>query len=97
MLSTPRKQAHDYAERIRARLPRRLQEALEAVPMSKYALEERCGISRQMLGLVESGESVPGLCVMAQMSHGLGLTLTEFARTLEDDADCDGPGDVNQA
>jgi transcriptional regulator with XRE-family HTH domain len=87
MSAESKKKAHDYAERVRARLGRRLQDALAAKGMTKYALEEQCGISRQMLGLVESGESVPGLCVMAQMSHGLGLTLAEFARTLEDDAD----------
>ena len=33
--------AHDYAERIRARLPRRLQDAREACGLSMYALWQK--------------------------------------------------------
>ena len=39
-------EAHDYAERIRARLPRRLQELREAARLSMYALRMKCGVSR---------------------------------------------------
>lgn len=86
MPSTPDKAAYNYAERIRARLPRAFQTQLEAVRMSKYGLEKKYGISREMLGKVEEGESIPGLGLTAQMSHGLGLTLTQFVSKLEDDA-----------
>ena len=39
-------EAHDYAERIRERLPRRLQELREAIGLSMYALWMKCGVSR---------------------------------------------------
>ncbi|WP_397379434.1 hypothetical protein [Prosthecobacter sp.] len=38
--------AHDYAERIRERLPRRFQELREAARLSMYALWQKCGVSR---------------------------------------------------
>ncbi len=37
-------QAYDYAERIRERLPRRLQELREAKGLSQYALWRKCGV-----------------------------------------------------
>ena len=39
--------AHHYAERIRERLPRRLQEFREAARLSMYALWQKCGVSRE--------------------------------------------------
>ena len=48
-------EAHNYAERIRARLPRRLQELREAAGMSKYALATKAGVSRDMVGCIEGG------------------------------------------
>jgi len=61
--------AHDNAERIRERLPRRLQE-----------LRERAGLSRSSIGKLERGVANPTVPVTAQPSHGIGmsLTLTEF-------------------
>ena len=44
--------AHDYAERIRARLPRALQELREAALLSRYALEKKCGVSREMINCI---------------------------------------------
>jgi len=41
--------SYDYAERIRERLPRRLQELREAAGMSMYALWLKCGVSLEML------------------------------------------------
>lgn len=38
--------AHDYAERVRERLPRRLQELREGHGVSMYALWIECGVSR---------------------------------------------------
>jgi hypothetical protein len=37
-------EAHDYAERIRERLPRRLQKLREAARLSMYALWRKCGV-----------------------------------------------------
>jgi hypothetical protein len=41
--------AHDYAERIRKRLPRRLQELREACGQSKYGLARESGLSWETL------------------------------------------------
>lgn len=76
--------AHDYAERIRERLPRRLQELREASGLSKYALAQKAGVSRDMVGNVESGESIPTLHVTARLAWGVDRTLTELVEGLED-------------
>lgn len=76
--------AHLYGERLRRRLPRRMQEVREALDMSKYALAKHSGISAEMIGRVERGLSNPTLPVPAQISYGLGLTLREFVAKLEE-------------
>jgi transcriptional regulator with XRE-family HTH domain len=81
----PKHEAYDYAERLRARLPRTLQEKREAAGLSKYALEQRSGITREMIGRVELGKANPSLCLTAQLTHAMGLTLTEFLRKLDSD------------
>ena len=43
-------EAHHYAERIRERLPRRLQELRERCGLSKYGLARESGVSREYLG-----------------------------------------------
>jgi len=50
MPSTPDRKSYLYAERVRERLPRALQEAREAVPITKYGLEQKSGITREMIG-----------------------------------------------
>jgi ribosome-binding protein aMBF1 (putative translation factor) len=42
--------AHDHAERIRERLPRRLQELRERCGLSKYGLAHESGLSREYIG-----------------------------------------------
>jgi transcriptional regulator with XRE-family HTH domain len=42
--------AHDYAERIRERLPRRLQGLREARGLSMYGLARESGLSREYIG-----------------------------------------------
>jgi predicted transcriptional regulator len=42
--------AHDYGERIRERLPRRLQELRERCGLSKYGLARESGLSREYIG-----------------------------------------------
>jgi hypothetical protein len=52
--------AHNYAERIRERLRRRLQELRERCGVSKYGLARESGLSR---GYVAERRAVmPGLC-----------------------------------
>ena len=77
--------AHDYAERIRERLPRRLQELREAARLSKYALWRKSGVSRDMIGCIEAGKSIPTLHVSARLAYGVDKTLTEFIAPLEDE------------
>jgi DNA-binding XRE family transcriptional regulator len=77
--------AHDYAERIRERLPRRLQELRERCGLSKYGLARESGVSREYIGKIERGKANPTLPVTAQISHGLGMTLEQFTGELEDD------------
>lgn len=77
--------AHDYAERLRERLPRRLQEIREAAGFTKYGLACESGVSREYIGKIERGKANPTLPVTAQLSHGLGLTLTQFSERLEDE------------
>jgi transcriptional regulator with XRE-family HTH domain len=42
--------AHNYAERIRERLPRRLQELREAAGFTKNGLARESGLSREYIG-----------------------------------------------
>jgi hypothetical protein len=46
--------AHDYAERIRERLPRRLQELRKRCGPSEYGLARESGISREYIGKLEA-------------------------------------------
>ncbi len=77
-------EAHNYAERIRERLPRRLQETREAARLSMYGLEKKSGVSREMISCIESGEAMATLFLMARLSFGVGKTLTEFIGVMED-------------
>lgn len=60
--------AHDYAERSRERLPSRLQETRESVRLSMYALWRKCGVSRDTIGRIEAGGTIPGVHVLARMA-----------------------------
>lgn len=40
-----------------------------------------------MIARIERDDANPSLCVVAQLAHGLGLTLAEFLRRVEE---CDG-------
>ena len=64
--SSANQDTHDYAERLRERLPRRLQELREGVGLSKYALARASGVSREFLGKLERGRSNPILLVIAR-------------------------------
>ena len=56
MSSASNHDAHDYAERIRERLPRRLQELRERCGLSKYGLARESGVRREYLGKIERGK-----------------------------------------
>ena len=86
MPSAKDKSHHDYAERIRKRLPRALQEQREARRMSKYALGKKSGVSREMISCIENGDSIPTFYVGARLAHGLEMKLWEFVRQMEEGA-----------
>jgi DNA-binding XRE family transcriptional regulator len=54
-------EAHDYAERIRERWPRRLQELREAAGFTKYGVTRESGVSREYLGKIGRGVANPKL------------------------------------
>lgn len=85
--NTSRQQAYDYAERIRERLPRRLQELREAAGLTRYALARESGVSREYIGRIERGNANPTLPVTAQLSRCMGVSLTELVGLLEDTAE----------
>ena len=66
------REAHDYAERIRARLPRRLQELREGCGMSMDALWMECGVSRDTTSSVEGGEKEKSMSKLPHERQRLG-------------------------
>lgn len=77
-------EAFAYADAVCARLPRALQEAMEARDIRAYGLEQKCGVSRDMLGDVLGGTTVPTFHWGARAAHGLGMKLWEFIREVEE-------------
>ena len=80
----PQHRAYDYAERICGRLPCRLQAARLVVRLKPYALAIHAGVSRDMIGDIEHGNSIPTLFFAAQLAFGLGITLAQLIGPLED-------------
>ena len=78
-------EAHDYAERIRERLPRRLQETREGIGLSMYALWLKCGVSRDTISRIEGGETIPGVHVLARLAWGVEKTIRDFFSGMEDE------------
>ena len=79
-------EAHDYAERIRERLPRALRDLRETAKLSVYALEKKSGVSREMMRCIEEGAAIPTFHVGAKLAHGVGLRLAALVENLEDEA-----------
>lgn len=63
-----------YAE-LSERIVRLLQDERKRQGLSKYAVEQRCGISQQMIGYVERGLRRPSLETALRMADGLGVNL----------------------
>jgi len=83
--ATDNHDAYDYAERIRERLPRRLQELGEAESLSVYALWLKCGVSRDTFSRIEVGDTIPGVHVLAPLAWGEGKTIPDFFGGIEDE------------
>jgi transcriptional regulator with XRE-family HTH domain len=78
--------AHDYAERIRERLPGVLRELRQARGLTMYALEKKSGVSRGMIRCIGEGATIPTFHVGAKLAHGAGLRLTTLVEKLDDEA-----------
>lgn len=72
---SPRREAYSHAEWICARLPRRLQEIREARGKTMYLLARESGVSRDMIGCIESRQSIPTVHVLARLAHALEVSL----------------------
>ena len=84
MSAQSKRESSEYATRVCGRLGRRLQDVREGIGKTKYGLWQDSGVSRDMIGCVEGGESIATLFVAARLSHGMGMTLEEFVSGLED-------------
>ncbi|HYE33238.1 MAG TPA: helix-turn-helix transcriptional regulator [Methylomirabilota bacterium] len=75
----PNKAYADFSRRV-ARLLReeRLRQGL-----SKYAVEQRCGLSQQMIGYIERGLRKPSLEIAFRLADGLGLSLADVIARAE--------------
>ena len=54
--------------------------------MIRDALEKKCGVSRERIACIESGDSIPTFHLGARLAHGMGMTLAAFVGKLEDGA-----------
>ncbi len=85
MPSTPDNGAYNYTDRLCARLPRALQEGRETEGVSRYSLEKKSAVSRDMIGDIENGDSIPTLHLAARLAYGLRMKAWELVRRLEED------------
>lgn len=65
-----------YAE-LSETIVRLLREERQRRDLSKYAVEQRAGISQQMIGYVERGLRKPSLETALRLADGLGLHLED--------------------
>jgi len=68
-----------YAE-LSERIVALLREERKRQGLSKYAVEQRSGISQQMVGYVERGLRKPSLETALRMAAGLGVDLAQIIK-----------------
>ena len=68
-----------YAE-LSDRVVHLLREERERQGLSKYAVEQKCGLSQQMVGYVERGLRRPSLETTLRLADGLGVDLATIIR-----------------
>jgi len=78
-----RQLADIYAVRNCNVLSQALRQLREALGLKKYRVALRAGISRDMLGRVEDGRSIPTIFILTKILHGLGLTWIQFATVMD--------------
>lgn len=75
--------SYQYADRVCAQLPGRLQALREAAGLKREELAQRSGVTRAMIWQIETGKSVPTVHMLARLAAGLGVALPELLGTLE--------------
>ena len=69
------RESHEYAERVFLRLVKRLRAVREARGLSRYALAEAAGMSRDMVGCIEAGKSCPTAIVLVKVAKAFRVPL----------------------
>lgn len=76
--------AADPHRALCARVIRLLREERERQGVSKYAIEQRTGVSQQMVGYVERGLRNPSLEVALRIAAALGVNLADVIRAAQE-------------
>ena len=72
--------AHKSYAELSERIVRLLRDERARQGLSKYAVEQRSGISQQMVGYVERGLRKPSLETALRMADGLGVDLAKIIK-----------------
>ena len=78
-------EAFQYAEWVRLRVPLRVKEIRLASGLSLYTVSERGCFSREMLRLIENGESIPTLHLFSRLAYGMHRTLSDLTSQIEEE------------
>jgi len=71
-------EAHKSYSELSEQIVHLLRDERERKGLSKYAVEQRSGISQQMVGYVERGLRKPSLETALRMADGLGVDLAQI-------------------
>ena len=72
--------AHKSYAALSERIVRILKEERQRQGLSKYAVEQRCGLSQQMIGYVERGLRKPSLETALRLADGVGVDLADVIK-----------------
>ena len=72
------READEYAERVYLRMVKRLRVEREARGLTMYEVEMASGLSREMVGRIETGRSVPSLIVLGKVARAFRVPLPKL-------------------
>ena len=70
--------AHKSYAELSERIVRLMRDERKRQGLSKYGMEQRSGVSQQMIGYVERGLRKPSLETALRMADGLGVDLADI-------------------
>ncbi|MBI5687026.1 MAG: hypothetical protein HZC54_18300 [Verrucomicrobia bacterium] len=82
-LEEARRRAFRYADGFCQRLAIQLKKSWEAAGLKPYALAQRAGVSRDMIGCIKHRRVLPGVHVMARLFYGMRKRPSELVRRAE--------------